>query len=413
MSMENDKLQICVIEPANGGGLVHFAYQLCTALTNEGADVTLIVGTEYELDAMPHNFKVEKMLHLWKGYEKRSEQDLTNRFRHLQKRIFWAARRVVRGIRFLIAWLNLAAYLLRTKPHLVQFSRFDHFLDAIFITFLKSRGFILSQVCHEFESREGGGGLRRLLVGMYRRAYRSFSAIFLLAHEGHDRFLSLFPSVQPQNVFVIPHGNSEWLLNIQSSTGTLKLRQRYGLREDEKVVLFFGLLAPSKGLEDLAEAFALALETCDARLLIAGYPTKQFDLLKLNARITEMGIGDKVTMDLRYIPLEEVGALMNLATVVVYPYHSSTQSGSLQVAYTFGKPVIATAVGGLPEAVEDGRSGFLVPPQSPRLMAEKISLLVNDPLLAQELGRYARHLSDTRFAWDTIARQMLAIYKTL
>jgi glycosyltransferase involved in cell wall biosynthesis len=193
----------------------------------------------------------------------------------------------------------------------------------------------------------------------------------------------------------------------------LKLRQRYGLREDEKVVLFFGLLAPSKGLEELAEAFALALETCDARLLIAGYPTKQFDLLKLNARIAEMGIGDKVTMDLRYVPLEEVGALMNLATVVVYPYHSSTQSGSLQVAYTFGKPVIATSVGGLPEAVEDGRSGFLVPPQSPRPMAEKISLLVNDPLLAQEMGRYARHLSDTRFAWDTIARQMLAVYKTL
>lgn len=411
--MEPEKLQICVIEAANSGGLVHFAYQLCTALAREGADVTLIVGTEYELEALPHNFKVEKLLHLWKGYEKRSEQDYSNRFRRMMKKLFWTARRVVRGVRYVLAWSKLAAYLLRTRPHLVQFSRFDHVVEALFITFLRSRGFVLSQVCHEFEAREGQGLLGRWLVGVYHRAYHSFSAIFLLAHESQERFLRLFPTVDARHIFVVPHGNSEWLLNIQSPAGTVKLRQRYDLREDEKVVLFFGLLAPSKGLEDLLEAFALALDTCDARLVIAGYPTKNFDLPRLKAHIAELGIEERVHLDLRYIPLGEVGALMDLATVVVYPYHSSTQSGSLQVAYTFGKPVVATEVGGLPEAVENGRSGFIVPPHNPREMAQKISLLVNDPHLAQQMGEYAHHLSNTRFAWGTIAKQVLDVYKTL
>lgn len=101
---------------------------------------------------------------------------------------------------------------------------------------------------------------------------------------------------------------------------------------------------------------------------------------------------------------------MELATVVVYPYHSSTQSGSLQTAYTFGKPVIATMVGGLPEVVEDGKSGFLVPAHSPNDLAEKISIFVNDRALAEEMGRYARRLSTTRFNWNAIAQEILTIY---
>ena len=108
-----------------------------------------------------------------------------------------------------------------------------------------------------------------------------------------------------------------------------------------------------------------------------------------------------------------IGALMGIATVAVYPYRSSTQSGALQVAYTFGRPVIATAVGGLPEAVEEGRSGFLVPPQSPSALAEKIITLVSKPEPAKIMGEYARHLSETRFGWRSVARKIIKVYDQL
>ena len=117
--------------------------------------------------------------------------------------------------------------------------------------------------------------------------------------------------------------------------------------------------------------------------------------------------------DARYIPLNEIGPLMGLASVVVYPYRSGTQSGALQTAYTFGKPVIATAVGGLPEVVEDGKSGYIVSPNSPSEIAEKIVALVNNPKMADEMGQYARHLSETRFSWNTVAAQIAREYRRL
>ena len=212
--------------------------------------------------------------------------------------------------------------------------------------------------------------------------------MFFHAKENCEKFLTLFPFVQHEKTHVIPHGNSGWLLKYFPQLYDWDvIRQRYGLKTGQPVVLFFGLLSPSKGIDDLIEAFALVRQTCDAKLLIAGYPTKHINLDELKEKISELRLTEHVILDPRYIPLEEVGTLMGLATVVVYPYRSSTQSGALQVAYTFGRPVIATAVGGLPEAVEEGRSGFLVQAQSPHELAEKIITLVSKPELAKLDGR--------------------------
>ena len=103
--------------------------------------------------------------------------------------------------------------------------------------------------------------------------------------------------------------------------------------------------------------------------------------------------------------------MMEMATVVTYPYLTSTQSGALQVAYTFGRPVIATKVGGLPEAVEDGKSGLLVSAAAPDELAQAILKLIKDPGLAAQMGMYAKHLSDTKFSWDSIALKILGIYQ--
>ena len=117
--------------------------------------------------------------------------------------------------------------------------------------------------------------------------------------------------------------------------------------------------------------------------------------------------------DLRYIPMDCVGALMTLSTVVVFPYHSCSQSGSLQVAYSFGRPVVATAVGGLAEVVDDGRSGFLVPPHRPDALAGKIVKLLKEKKRSEEMGLYARELSQAQHGWGAITKKVATIYKGL
>jgi len=413
--MEN-KLRLVLVEPNGSGGLIHYTYQLCTALADEGVDVTLITGKVYELAHLPHNFHVNNLLDLWSLFDPQVVQNINaGAWQRRWHKIHWTVRRGQRAVRLILAWIKLTRYLSELKPDIVQFSKINFPFEAIFLAQMRRRGLTLTQICHEFELRENHTGpLSSLVLRAYGDIYRNFSAMFFHAHENCEKFLSLFPFAQREKTHIIPHGNSSWLLKHFPQTYDWNvIRQHYGLKYEQPVVLFFGLLAPSKGIDDLIEAFALVRESCDAKLLIAGYPTKHISLDKLKEKIAKLNLTEHVVIDPRYIPLEEVGALMGLATVAVYPYRSSTQSGALQVAYTFGRPVIATAVGGLPEAVEDGRSGFLVPPRSPSDLADKIITLVGKPDLAKIMGEYARHLSDTRFSWRSVAKQMRQVYDHL
>jgi glycosyltransferase involved in cell wall biosynthesis len=414
--MENRRLRLVLVEPNGSGGLIHYTYQLCTALADEGVDVTLLTGKEYELAHLPHNFRVNNLLDLWSLFDPQASQSAhANPWQRRWHKLRWNVRRGQRAIRLLSAWVSLTRTVIALKPDIVQFSKIHFPFEAIFLAQMRRRGLTLTQICHEFEPRETLPALlSSLSVRAYADIYKNFSAIFFHANENCEKFLSLFPFVDEKKTHIIPHGNSSWLLKHFPQDHDLgALRQRYGVKPKQPVVLFFGLLAPSKGIQDLIEAFALVRQSSDANLLIAGYPTKHFNMAELKQKIADLDLTEHVVLDTRYIPLEEVGALIRLATVAVYPYLSSTQSGALQVAYTFGRPVVATIVGGLPEAVEHGRSGFLVPPESPSALAQGILKLVNNRELTKVMGEYARHLSETRFSWRSVARQMIQVYDGL
>ncbi len=411
-----DKLCLVLVEPNGSGGLIHYSYQLCTALAEEGVDVILVTGKEYELAHLPHNFRVNNLLDLWSLFDPQVVRDLeANAWQRRWHKVRWTVRRGQRAVRLIAAWISLTRYLVQLQPDIVQFSKINFPFEAIFLAHMRRKGLTLTQICHEFELRENHGGhLSSFILHLYADIYKNFSAMFFHAKENREKFLTLFPFVESERTHIIPHGNSSWLLeHFPRSYDQNVMREHYGIRPGQPVILFFGLLAPSKGIDDLIEAFALVRESCDAKLLIAGYPTKHIDMDELKQKIAEFGLTEHMALDPRYIPLEEVNALMSLATVAVYPYRSSTQSGALQVAYTFGRPVVATEVGGLPEAVEQGRSGFLVPPNSPAELAEGILKLVMNPELAKVMGEYARHLSNTRFSWRTVARQILKVYDRL
>jgi len=406
-------LRLVVVEQNGHGGLIHYAYQMCTALAEAGHDVTLLTACDYELHTFPHNFKVARLLKLWPLVDHRLEAPPRNVFEKIWNDLFWQARRALRALKLILAWCRLTTYLLQQKPDLVQFSKINFSFEALFLAVLRKRGLILTQICHEFERRESQNPFTRLLDRVDSGIYHNFAALFFHAKENLERFHTLF-DIPRTRTHLIPHGNESLFLThaAQTDAGT-DLRHRYGLAADDNVVLFFGILAPSKGLAVLIDAFAHVIQQLPAKLIVAGHPSKFIPVAEYHQQVAALDLSSAVLFDSRYIPIHEVGALMALANVVVFPYLNSTQSGSLQVAYAFGRPIIASAVGGLQEAVEDGKSGYLVPPANPLILAEKIIALLSDSEQAARMGAYGQHLSETRYSWKGVSDIISSVYTEL
>jgi len=167
------------------------------------------------------------------------------------------------------------------------------------------------------------------------------------------------------------------------------LKEELGISENSLVLLFFGYVRKYKGLDILIEAFPKILSTNPkAKLLIVGEfyddPREYFELIK------KLGIEKQVKVINQFVPNEDVAKYYQAADVVILPYRSATQSGILNVAYGFYKPVIVTDVGGLAEFVDEGKTGFVVKPNSPDAIAEG----VNKFLLSRDKTDFAAHIRE-------------------
>ena len=155
-----------------------------------------------------------------------------------------------------------------------------------------------------------------------------------------------------------------------------KIKEELNIDKDSLVLLFFGYVRKYKGLDILLEAFPkILLEHPKARLLIVGeFYDDPKDYTNL---ILKLGITDKVILINQFVPNEEVAKYYQVSDVVILPYRSATQSGILNVSYGFFKPVIVTDVGGLAEFVDEGKTGFVVKPNSPEAIVEGVEKYIN------------------------------------
>ena len=136
---------------------------------------------------------------------------------------------------------------------------------------------------------------------------------------------------------------------------------RLGLSEENRYLLFFGLIRDYKGLDLLLEAMADSrVAQLGVKLIVAG----EFygDGAAYLQQAERLGLGDRVVWRTEFVPDNMVQHFFNAADLVVQPYKSATQSGVTQIAYHFGKPMVVTDVGGLAEMVPDGKAGYVVEP---------------------------------------------------
>ncbi|WP_292520020.1 glycosyltransferase family 4 protein [Methanoculleus sp.] len=184
----------------------------------------------------------------------------------------------------------------------------------------------------------------------------------------------------------------------------IKFKQE-GLEPDGHRILFFGRIHRYKGLDYLIQAEPLITrEVPDARIVIAG-TGEDFGRY-------EKAIAGRDTFEVHNyrIPYEEGARLFQQASVVVLPYVEASQSGVIPTAYGFKRPVVVTDVGSLPEVVDGGKTGYIVPPRDPAALAGAIVSLLKDPEACRHMGEQGYIKLKTDMAWSTIAESLLAAY---
>ena len=197
----------------------------------------------------------------------------------------------------------------------------------------------------------------------------------------------------PAGVHVIPHV-------------AIEPPQREAPNQGEPIVLFFGRIWPYKGLAHLIRAQPLITERVqDARIVIAGHGEDFKHYREL------MPDPSRFVVINEFVSIERRRQLFAEAAVVVLPYVEASQSGVVPIAYAFRKPVVVTGVGGLPEMVEDGRTGLVVAPRDDRALADAVSRLLENPELARQMGAAGLRKLEREWSPATVAEQTLRVYE--
>lgn len=173
-------------------------------------------------------------------------------------------------------------------------------------------------------------------------------------------------------------------------------------------MLFFGRIEAYKGLRHFVDAIiSVQAAGLPVQGVVAG---RGDDLAPHRARMVQAGCFD---IRDRYIPVDEVARLFGGCSAVVLPYVEGTQSGVAAMALGYGRPVIATRVGSIPEMVRDGVNGLLVPPADSATLANAIRAFTARPELRTSLAEGARQLADGDLSWRAAARSTAAAYASV
>jgi glycosyltransferase involved in cell wall biosynthesis len=205
-------------------------------------------------------------------------------------------------------------------------------------------------------------------------------------------------NISNEKVHVIPIGEHE--------IAPFKKYERKDLKEDGNMILFFGRIYKYKGLEYLIKAESMITkELPDAKIIIAGTGKnfKKYEKMMINQ--------DHFIVHNYRVPYKEGAELFQRCSLVVLPYIDASQTGVIPPAYGFKKPVVVTDVGAIPEIVDDGVTGFIVPPKNPEALADAIVKLLKDGKLRKQMGENAYKKLKTDLSWDNIAEKTIEVYK--
>jgi glycosyltransferase involved in cell wall biosynthesis len=315
-------------------------------------------------------------------------------------------------------YARLIRYASGAKPkifHILWNNKFELFDRTLLMLYYKLQGKRIAFTAHNVNAGRRNSSDSLLNRLSLKVQYRLADHIFVHTEAMKRELLEDF-AVREGAITIIPLGINNSVPDTDLTPGLAK--KRLGIEDGERVILFFGRIAPYKGLEILVAAFQrIAAQSPNYRLVIAGRPDRGCEqyLQDIMREIERIGIRDQVIQRIGHIPDEETEVYFKAADVSVLPYTDASQSGVLILGYSFGLPVIATNVGSFRQDIIEGRTGFLCRPRDPIDMARVIDAYFRSGLFKTLDGRRSeiRAYASQRYSWEVVSQATRRVYEQL
>lgn len=246
-------------------------------------------------------------------------------------------------------------------------------------------------------NRTAQTAIRRVIVGVDRLVTVSSD----LAKKVED--------ISPKINQVIHNGVDTELFS-DSANCRESARLKLGIKPEAKVVLFVGSYLKSKGIFELVEVFGdLAGKYGELMLAMVGGGPEYDEILSCAGRL---GILERIFLT-GPRPYEEIPEWLRACDIFVLPSDSEGLPCSMLEAMSSARPVVATRVGGIPEAMEDGKTGYLVEKGDLSGLREALDRLLAEPAKSREMGRCGRETVVKNFSWDRNAEEHILLYQEL
>lgn len=368
--MKSRELHVLILEPSGKRGLCHYTHNLANALVGEDCRVLLATSIGFETKSLPRKFEVIEIF---------------NRF------YFYPYR-----------WASFFLTLREFRPEIIHIQGAIHPLMYVTLwkllkIWLPASKFVYT--AHDLFPKK----MKRYHIPILRYLYQGIPSLVVHAKQKKEILMKKF-NINSEKIFIHSVGNNMTLLDYILPERLIETSP------PKKILLFFGIIEPHKGLMTLIKSMPEIKEAIpDILLIIAGEPFE--DMKKYQDEINRLQLGNEIILKLGYIPLQDLPIIFDEADVVVLPYTQASQSGVLLSAFHFGKPVIVTSVGGVPELVENGLTGLIIPPDNPGALAEAAIYLLKDDHLREEMGRKAFGVVQEKHSWESIAGKTKLIYR--
>ncbi len=328
-----------------------------------------------------------------------------------------AVGRLAKARRVLKYYAMLVRYAAAAKPglfHILWNNKFELFDRTLLMLYYKMLGKKIVFTAHNVNAgkRDSNDSLANRLS--LRIQYSLADHIFVHTPKMKQELGADF-GVPESKVTVIPFGINNTLPNSELTIADAK--RQMGINPSRKTLLFFGNIAPYKGLNFLIAALEEVTKSGgDFQLIIAGRPKGCEPYWKqMQQAMDQSGVRNRILEKIEYIPDEQVELYFKAADVLILPYSHVFQSGVLFVGYSFGLPAIAADVGSLRDEIIEGKTGFICRPRDSTDLARVIEAYFASDLF-RELDNRRQEIRDyanERYSWEKVGELTKQVYARL